>query len=300
METWISRRLGNILRSGDELRTNCPFCYARTGRPDNKHHLYVSLVKPVAYCHRCNWSGHYIGLVMSVEGCSYVKALQIIDNPPVDVGGFAALYSPRGLVQGQTHAAQPSGFLPIYNKLAWDDREEQKAVLMYLRRRKVPHNLINTKFGWVPGTHRVWILIDKNWWQGRLIIPGKPKYISPPWPISDSLWNVEALRLHNKVVVCEGVFSAIAVGENAIALCSKHATNLQVQRIAYTRAKEVVLMLDADAHSDASELADRLVYIGYKGAIRIQYMEQGDPADGEYGDEVTWVWDEKVRIGLFA
>jgi len=161
----------------------------------------------------------------------------------------------------------------------------------------VPRHIVDKHFGYVPGTNRVWILVDTNWWQGRLIIPGQPKYISPPWPKSDSLWNADALVNGGKVVVCEGVFSAIAVGDSAIALCGKSMSNLQAKRIATAGLDEIVVMLDADAVDYACETA-RVLHSRCNAKIMIQYMASGDPALGVRGKLVNYDWRLTVENAL--
>jgi len=301
MMPWVERRLGGVVAStGRESRANCPFCYARVGSEDTKRHLYVSLQKPVAHCFRCGWKGHHVSLIMSVDGCSYTEALVLMEHVPSDICRFEQLHSPSGLVQGQTLAVEPDGFLAFDGV---SPHREGRAVRRYLLKRNVSDRLIHSAFGWVPGTHRAWMLVDANWWQGRLIIRGEPKYISPPWPRGDSLWNAAALSkvTTRPLVICEGVFSAIAVGPRAIALCGKGCTDLQAERIvSSTRSGSIMVMLDADATSNAHAIADKLVEFGYTGSIRVQYMLSGDPAEGQVGKQIPWTWESKVLAGLQA
>lgn len=300
IENWLRSRLENVsYGNGQELRADCPFCFARTGREDTKRHLYISAAKPVAYCHRCSWKGHYIGLIMSVEGCTYQEALVYMEKPLISVKGFDKLYSPRGLVQGQVMASQPDGFIGMVDATnSADVSLEQQAIYRYVKKRKVPGYLME-KFGYVLGTHRVWILIDANWWQGRLIIPGEPKYISPPWPIGDSLWNAKALREYKEVTICEGVFSAAAVGPFAAGLCAKTMTNLQAERLAGARRVDTYnILLDAGAEENAHVAADKLRYFGFNGNINIHYMKTGDPAGGIRGGSASWGWETAVRASL--
>ena len=112
IERWLGARLGDTLMTSDQedIRVNCPFCKARDGRPDTKHHLYVSLVKPLVHCFKCSWKGHWMTLIISVEGCSYSEAMRYIETPLVDINRFALLYSSRGLIQVDARIECPDDF----------------------------------------------------------------------------------------------------------------------------------------------------------------------------------------------
>lgn len=294
---WLDSVIGDVwdASSGSELRVNCPFCETRVGKPDDKHHMYVSQINPVAMCFRCTWQGNYVSLIISATGCSYAEALVQLESPTPNVSRFPLLTMPSGLLGVASKAAisKPGGF-QSFGVEAKSSREEL-AVWAYLRRRQIPQALIRKYMGWAPGTNRAWILIDADFWQGRLIIPGDPKYISPPWPKGDSLWNSGALNTR-QIVICEGVFSAIAVGSQAVAICGKTMTIPQANRIARSkRVKSITIMLDADATQQAYGIAKMLEEAGYAGVMKIHRLKSGDPTDGLDGDVIAYDWAAAVR-----
>jgi len=302
MKGWLRERFGDVVDSSKDWRVCCPFCRARVGREDTKHHLYVSKRKNVAHCFRCEWAGNYVSLIMSVDGCSYGEALIQIREPTKDIRKFNDVYSDRGLVQTEDLIKVPEGYRPLtfkHNTCSPEYVYEEQAVWRYLEcKRDVPRYLMTKYFGWVPGTQRAWCLIDDGWWQGRLIVPGEPKYISPPWPKGDSLWNAHALKRYKEVVICEGVFSAIAVGDNAIALCGKTINEEQAKRVARNSPDIVTVLLDADATEFIGDIIENLMLAGYDGDIQVQYMRGGDPADGEYGEKIHWCFEAEVKDAL--
>lgn len=303
IDNWLNSRFGDTRSAsgGRELRVCCPFCKARQGRVDTKFHLYVRLDKPIAHCFRCDWKGHHLGLVMSVDGGSYAEAIQSIEGPVPDVGLFEELFSSRGLAQSQQLASTPDGYIPLMYSTR-EDTIESRAVWRYLIDRGVPQRLIRSRFGYVPGSMRAWVMVDVDWWQGRMIISGEPRYISPPWPKGDSLWNGIALATCDSIHICEGVFSAIAVGEHAIALCGKTMNELQAQRIVNAMDDKddslINILLDADAIQNAHVVAQQLVSLGYKGRLELRYMHSGDPADGKMGERLAWDWSVPVKYAL--
>jgi len=295
---WLESRFGEVrpTSNGEEYRICCPFCSAKVGKLDTKYHMYVSAVRPVAHCFRCEWKGHYMSLVRSVDGCSYSQALEAIDGVVANAQRLDALLNPKTSMTQDSYS-EPNGFRLL---TGLEHHPEKSASWRYLRQRDVPIGLIRSCFGYVPGSMRVWMLIDDNWWQGRSLTKMEPKYISPPWPKGDSLWNGRALETHDNIVLCEGVFSAIAVGNGAIALCGKTMNEQQAARISRSTSDdtEITIMLDADAIDNAYDMANALRLSGFNGDINIQYMDSGDPADGVIGNIVRWDWSAEIKHAL--
>ena len=85
-----------------------------------------------------------------------------------------------------------------------------------------------------------------------------PKYCtSPGLRRSATLYNIDNARKHSCVVITEGPFDAMAVGENAVAAFGKGLSDLQIRLIKYNWKKAYVL-LDADAEKESKELARKL------------------------------------------
>jgi len=302
IDRWADTRLGSgiITSSGSEYRVNCPFCKARVGREDTKLHMYISMVKPVASCKRCDWGGHYVELVMSVEGCQYAEALEHIGNPLPDISRYDTIFSPRGLSHTIEMCAPP-GFMPFTGGLT--ESVEGDVALKYAKSRlkicRSSHPLLINHFGYVPGSNRLWILIDEWFWQGRSLVDSNDvKYISPPWPKGDSLWNAKALEIHDHIIVCEGVFSAHHAGPNALALCGKKATPEQIERIVSKKPQSVKIMLDAGAYLESLYLAADLLLVGYSGRIYLHSLYSGDPADSLVGEVEEYDWSSGVIAAL--
>jgi len=126
---------------------------------------------------------------------------------------------------------------------------------------------------------RVIIPIEGPFYQARAIYPFiEPKYIHPKMESRHYLFNSIALELYDEVVVCEGAFSAMAIGENAIAVVGNKASDEQIARLVGSPVERFIVALDADARILAVELSKRLKR-GGKTVTLWQY-EKGDPADG--------------------
>lgn len=297
IDQWLEANFNPVLDASDgkEKRIDCPFCEARHGDPDRKQHLYVSTVVQACHCFRCGWSGSQLDLVMGVTGCNYMEALIAIETPKPNIGLFkSALASPRGLIH--VDAKTPAGFKRL-NDPGFVGSHECISVTNYLRRRNVPYHLMDRSFGMIPGTNRAWIVIDHKYWQGRSIIGAvEPKYVNPPWAKVDSIWNWQILAKAQQLIICEGVFSAIAASPtNAIALLGKTATAEQVARIVQHQIPKMTIMLDKGAEVEAVKLAEQLMLAGYSGQLYLHWLTVGQPDDGLDGTVEPWTFTTKVR-----
>lgn len=298
IDTYLEMRFDTISTgSGDDVRICCPFCYKRVGREDTKYHLYVSLVKPVAHCFRCEYKCSHVELIMNLENVTYTEALALLggkieckpnilkfDDVMSRLEKELNLVSPGGLKK-VPQASMPDGFINL-SQPCGGMPNEANLVYNYARNRfaKVGLNVKDYEdiLGWVPGTFRLWILVDEHFWQGRAILDDEYKYISPPWPKGDTIYNIEALDKFNEVYIVEGFFSAVAVGNNAMAILGKSLTGLQAERVVRRgkKCKRINLMFDANVSLNSSNnAADLLKSMGYNGEIVVSVLSKGDPFD---------------------
>lgn len=92
---------------------------------------------------------------------------------------------------------------------------------------------------------------------------------------SELLWNEDALY-YDKVWIMEGVFSALTIGDQAIATMGKAVSKEQISKILRSPCKEVVIAFDPGCHKETYALAKEL--IRYKD-IKALKLVDGDPND---------------------
>lgn len=301
VENFVYRNFCEILDYGSpvtDLRVNCPFCAARYGMSDVNHKLYISLHKHTCHCFRCGYSRSWIGLVMDVTGLDYVQALAELYYAPKakstdalkQMLAFADTCHGDGRKSGIVF---PKGFRKVADIVARDSSvwwarkylSSRGFGLFYWRRYLLG---ISDDIPW-----RVVIPVEGEFYQARAVFPFiQPKYISPPQRARHVLFNFMALEMYDEVVVCEGAFSAMSIGENAVGLLRNKATNEQIARLLKSQVKRFVVALDADACIRSIELA-KLLQRGGKDVIMWQY-DKGDPADG--GDFQIVVPDLKYEV----
>lgn len=303
IENWVYRQFDSIILYHDtDLRVPCPFCNHRVGSPDHDHHLHISIIKNVAHCFRCDYSASHIKLVMDVDGCSYGSAVAELDAP-ISASEFKTLTDPAEPFTAEPTMDMPQAYVPIAHAVQANDGYIHAAcavALKYLQRRGFSMAVLEY-YGigiWsnAEGYGKIVIPVERGFWQERSVFPNKPKYISPPISKGDRLFNWSALSTYDHVIICEGAFSAMSVGKNAIALIGKHATREQVVRLAAANPKTYTVALDADALSDALELADALHRAGKVVIVR-QYAH-GDPNSCNTYIDRIYGWDTKVAMML--
>lgn len=302
VENFVYRNFCDILDYGSpvtDLRVNCPFCPVRYGTSDVNHKLHISLHKHTCHCFRCGYSRSWIGLVMDVTKLDYVQALAELYYTPKakSTDAIRQMLAIADVCGGNCKLENgivfPKGFRKIADDVVGDSSvwwarkylNSRGLGLFYWRRYILG---VSDDIPW-----RVIIPVEGDFYQARAILSFvQPKYISPPQRARHVLFNFVALETYDEVVVCEGAFSAMSVGENAIGLLRNKATDEQVKRLVKSPVKKFVVALDADARIRSIELA-KLLQRGGKDVVMWQY-DEGDPADG--GDFQVVVPDLKYEV----
>jgi DNA primase len=77
------------------------------------------------------------------------------------------------------------------------------------------------------------------------------------------------------VILCEGVFDAIAIKRNAIPILGKTVSKKLYEKLAYAETKDVYIALDNDAIKGALKIAENLIGLGKN--VYIVDMKEKDP-----------------------
>ena len=161
-----------------------------------------------------------------------------------------------------------------------------KKALTYLKERGIEsHDIERYDIGYC----------DKGDYAGRIIVPsydndnklnyflardftGKAylKYKNPPVS-KDVVVFENQIDFTEPLVFCEGVFDAIAIRRNAIALLGKNIPNKLKMRLVEYSVKEITIVLDKDAYKNALEMSESLMRDNIK--VRLVKMENEDAAD---------------------
>ncbi len=152
-----------------------------------------------------------------------------------------------------------------------------------------------------------------GYYRGRIIIPifergdpvgfvardftGTPtfgrKILNPTISMSMMVWNLDTTLKHKRIVACEGVFSALRAGDDAVALFGKNFARYQAYKLRDNGVKELVLMFDSDVDLWSSTLPhpnnpklrlrnpmpEKLSFLSSLFLLRIVELQTGDPGE---------------------
>ena len=183
----------------------------------------------------------------------------------------------------------PKEFIPLWNGA--DRSPEYKNAMRYLQKRDITRTEI-LKYGighCEEGLYRYRIIIPSyditgtlNYFVGRDYYGGGMKYKNPR--ISKDVVGFESMIDWNQpVILCEGVFDAIAIKRNAVPLFGKTLPNKLLKRLVENKVKKIYLMLDSDAQKDSMKIVDKLK--SYQIDVNMIQLKDKDPS--ELGFEKT-------------
>lgn len=124
------------------------------------------------------------------------------------------------------------------------------------------------------------------YYQARSLGRAQPKYLNPPkliCPVGKSqfIFNFDrAIQCLDKysqcerLVITEGIFSALSVGENAVCIFGKEISHSQLNLIFRSGVKKVTVLLDPGAEISALKLASKL---HQRLDVKIAFLQGGDP-----------------------
>ena len=98
------------------------------------------------------------------------------------------------------------------------------------------------------------------------------------------------------IVLCEGVFDAIAIRNNAIPLLGKFPSRTLLSELAYQQPKRIYVALDTDAKKDALKLVKFLMDSG----IKTYLLEMNDKDPSELGFKGFWKIAEEAKPFKFS
>lgn len=292
---WLHRRFDDCRLYGNpvtDLRVDCFKCGDAGG------HLHVSIIKHTCHCFRCGYSASWIRLVMDVDKVSYYKAVgELYEKPKISEWAKVTYddidIASRGVDFHSDSIALPKDFIMLRDTLSGYEYEK-----LYLRKRGFSSDYwIRYNLG-VSDTYenRIIIPIELGYWQGRAIWSWMmPKYVNPKSMSRHYIFNSVAL-MYDEVVICEGAFSAMAIGHNAIALLGKEASKEKLDRLIMSNVSRFVITVEPDAMKHMLRLADVLHNNGKQVVLWI--YKKGDPADTDLHIDLRYDFHSKVRLLL--
>ena len=264
---------GGIEAKGPELIFYCPFC------DHHKRKLQINIDSQNWHCWVCDAKGRSVFTLakkLNAPKQLYVELSEIYKN-------YKATYS----VKDTSRVGNlPKEFQSLLDKSAGGIT--RKHVLKYLTDRGITYaDIAKYNIGYcVDGEYGGRVVIPSydslghlNYYVGRSIYPGKLKYKNPPVSKNIVIFDMY-INWKMPIVLCEGVFDAIAIKRNAIPLLGKTVSEALMSKIIFNRVPYVTIALDSDALDTTVKVSQKLMRYGVK--VYSANLEEGDPSDLGY------------------
>jgi len=131
---------------------------------------------------------------------------------------------------------------------------------------------------------------ELNYFVGRDIYTGGMKYKNPS--VSKNVIGFDLfINWDEPIVLCEGVFDAMAIKRNAIPLFGKTVPRLLMKKIYEKRVKSIYILLDRDAMKDSIKMIDAFM----KNGIDVYFvnLKEGDPSDVGFEKTINLIKEAK-------
>jgi len=276
------------LLKGDEHAFYCPFCH------HHKQKLQINLQTQKWHCWVCNSGGKKIAYLLrkldvdkdtiKIIRDVYGDAGYVSEKHDTDTKVFIQL--PKEFV---SLSIEPSGFNPEYRQ-----------AIAYLNRRGISiKEIVKYNIGYcLDGMYAKRLIVPSynsdgsvNYFVSRSYYEDtKMKYKNPP--ISKNIICFDSqINWDMPIILCEGVFDAIAIRRNAIPLLGKFPSKQLVEKIFFKSVKELFIALDDDAKAEALKVAE---YFRKQGiAVRMIYLKEKDPSEMGYDNFYKEVYKSK-------
>ena len=123
-----------------------------------------------------------------------------------------------------------------------------------------------------------------NYFVGRDFYKGGMKYKNPPVP-KDIIGFDLYVNWSEPIILCEGVFDAMAIKNNSIPLFGKTILPKLYKKIVENRVSHVTICLDDDAFKDSIEMASKFMDNGIE--VNFVNLKGKDPSDLGYKNMIN-------------
>jgi len=274
----LSQILGDYKQFGNgEHYFQCPFCH------NHKKKFAINTVKTVFHCWHCG-----------AKGRSLITLFKRLDVSPSQLKELRALLPDeqiRNYVEEETTTDLhlPPGYKPLWVS---SKNIHYLNALKYLKNRGIAgYDIIRYQMGYaMDGPYANRIIVPSydannklNYFIARSFYDSGIKYKNPP--VSKNVVMFEnQINWKMPLVLCEGVFDAIAIRRNAIPILGKFVPKKLLKTMIKHQVKDVYVALDEDALTEAREIENSLSNYGMN--VKLVNLDKKDPS--ELGFKDTW------------
>ena len=276
--TFLLGSIENILgkshkRARENYAFHCPFCNHRKPKLEINMHT-TEEGKNFWECWVCQTRGQSIR--------SLLKQL----STPKDQAGEILKYLPKGSYieyTGLSIVEIPKEFQPLY--LASSESYVANMVKKYLYERGLNDNdFIKYSIGYcTTGDYGGRVVIPSysgsnqlNFFVARTYDGSYFKYKNPE-ASKDIIFFENLINWEQPIILCEGVFDAMAIKRNAIPILGKSISTSLYKRIITSKVKDIYIALDTDAKVRALEIGEKFLNQGKR--VFLIDLPDKDPSD---------------------
>ena len=284
----LNRVVGN---RGRQLKKANEYMYWSPFTSHHKPKLQINTQTQKWHCWVSNQGGHKLYQLFKKLKASKEQFDELTDL----VGGFQSLSSNREKVK-ENIVRLPKEFKPL---LSNGNSIIAKHSRVYLNNRNVSNgDILRYGIGYCEeGMYSNRVIVpsynsygELNYFVGRDIYEGGFKYKNPP--VSKDVIGFDLfINWNEPIILCEGVFDAIAIKRNAIPLFGKTIPKSLKKKIYEKKVKEIYILLDKDAISDAIKITDDLM----KNGINVYFvsLSEEDPSDMGFKKVINLIKETK-------
>ena len=270
----LNRVIGN---RGRQLKKANEYMYWSPFTSHHKPKLQINTQTQKWHCWISNQGGHKLFQLFKKLNANREQYNELTDI----VGESRSLSSFKSKVKEKT-LHLPKEFHPLWNG---GNNIIKRHALSYIAKRGMSMaDIIRYNIGYCSeGLYTNRIIVPSydcngniNYFVGRDIYSGGMKYKNPP--VSKDIIGFDLfINWDEPIVLCEGVFDAMAIKRNAIPLFGKTIPKKLMKKIYEKRVKTIYILLDSDAIKDAIKLTDKLM----KNGINVYFVKikDEDPSD---------------------
>jgi DNA primase len=262
--------LGRSHKQGQlEYYFNCPFCHG------SKPKLAINVIKGAWHCWVCGASGKKLLSLLRKLDCSKEQIVELKKLLHEDIK-----YIKSDVVVATL--SLPKEYHPLWVE---SNRIDYKHAKQYLHNRNISEEeILKYQIGYCPdGIYANRIIIPSHDEDGKLNYfisrsfyeDAVQKYKNPP--ISKNVVGFDFfINWNEPIILCEGIFDAIAIKRNAIPLLGKFPPIKLREKIIRNKVKTIYLALDNDALRETVRVARQFIDDGRE--IRIVELNEKDPS----------------------
>jgi DNA primase len=272
-----------------ELVYFCPFCN------HHKKKLDVNIATGQWHCWVCDAKGKSVFTLIKKAGGSkeyYAQANEIYQN--------STFKKDKSVVNNTI--VLPKEFMTLYGKNNSITFNHAKNYL--LKRNVSEYDIVRYNIGYcIDGKYGGRIIVPSyssdgilNYFIGRSFYNSPLKYKNPPASKNTIIFDLY-INWKMPIILCEGVFDAIAIKRNAIPLLGKTVQDKLLEKIVTNRISDVIICLDSDALETSNKICNQLLRYGIN--VSKVTIKGGDPADIGYQGMIRKI-KKKVHVDEYS